>query len=97
MHLAAPKCSSTRRAFTSRPGAAELLGEPKSASSSGMAPTLAAGPGDSTRRQAALAIRAGYSSSRQSLQRMMVPGGYSKSVSPHRLKPAFRQMAFDAG
>lgn len=45
----------------------------------------------------ALAIRARYSSSCQSLQRMMVPGGYSKSVSPRRLKPAFRQIALDAG
>lgn len=34
---------------------------------------------------------AGYNSNRQSLQRMMVPGGYSKSVSPQRMKPAFRQ------
>jgi hypothetical protein len=40
---------------------------------------------------------AGYSSSRQSLQRMTVPGGYSKSVSPHKRNPAFRQIALDAG
>ena len=49
------------------------------------------------KRPLALAVRARYSSSRQSLQRMMVPGGYSKSVSPDRLKPAFRQIALDAG
>jgi hypothetical protein len=39
----------------------------------------------------------GHSSSRQSLQRMMVPAGYSMSVSPSRVKPAFRQIVFDAG
>jgi len=34
------------------------------------------------------------SSSRQSLQRMMVPGGYSKPVSPHSVKPALQPGQF---
>jgi hypothetical protein len=33
----------------------------------------------------------------QSLQRMMLPGGYSMSVSPSRAKPALRQTALEAG
>src|SRR5215467_14108100 len=42
MHSASSKLSSTRRALASGWGEAESLGELKSASSSGMAPTLAA-------------------------------------------------------
>ena len=36
-------------------------------------------------------------SSRQSLQRMTVPGGYSKSRASSSVKPSLRQIAFDGG
>ena len=34
-------------------------------------------------------------SSRQSLQRVVVPGGYSKSTAPAGWKPSRRQIAFE--
>ena len=92
MHSASLKGSSTRRARTPGSGAAEPLGELRSASSSGITPTLSALPGDSTG-----ARRVGRGSPRErsaawtgSRPRMPSPRARVPPTSriPHRAHPA---------
>ena len=58
--------------------------------------------GDPLRRAQDLGVRAAGAlaaerSSRQSLQRMTVPGGYSKSRASSSVKPSLRQIALEGG